>query len=96
MKRFLKWLPIILLLVVMVGCALTDDQINQISNQVGHMAAVAAQNAVGQINLPAGPGNPEGGFPNGAAGGIGAVAGLLAAYLTRLLLKTVQRKKKKK
>ncbi len=93
MKRFLKWLPLILLLVVMVGCALTDQQIDQISSQVGHMTAVAAEKAIGGISLPPGPANPEGGFPNGAAGGIGAVAGLAAAYLTRLILKAVQKKK---
>lgn len=81
---FMFNLAAIYVLASLVGCALTEEQINSIANavQAGTQAVVAP--AV-QVAAP--------GLDNSAVTGIAAAAGLGVAYIVRLILGLVSKKK---
>jgi len=92
--RYKDWLFILsvvlfglLLLYLLCGCALTEEQIDRIAQEIGRSAEVATNIGAPALPAPVGPAlSPE------AAGGIGALVGSLATVLARLILRLAQKK----
>ena len=86
MRKLLRYWPVLLVL-VLASCALTDAQIDSI---VGTVQSTTEQLTKTGISVVAPSADT---LAPGAAGGVAAMIGLGAAYLARLLLKSVQKKK---
>ncbi len=78
-----KWFGLVFLCLLMAGCRfldISDDQVKEIADQAGTVAATA----VGAVTTPYAP---------GAGAGVGAVVGLGIAGLTKVILSALQKKK---